>query len=233
MAFPLHSRLTRRSALQLVGAAGLTVVDLPAAGARIWFVDEALFRADADLRGLWVLKGEPALVESSSPSLKEKVIYDSAVCLETGEVEEMEVDGTCTAATSVAFLRQLRVKHPEPLIIIWDNGPAHRGEPLRSNLATPGLNVRLVPLPGYSPDYNADEAIWNWIREEVTANTCLRTKAQVREHVGAFLHGLRARAEDVKRRCRTVLQAQANALAMTTTELLQAPQHVDPTLALV
>src|SRR5205807_5702769 len=30
MAFPLHSRLTRRSALQLVGATGLTVVGLPA-----------------------------------------------------------------------------------------------------------------------------------------------------------------------------------------------------------
>src|SRR5437763_7946659 len=29
MAFPLHSRLTRRSALQLVGATGLTVVGLP------------------------------------------------------------------------------------------------------------------------------------------------------------------------------------------------------------
>ena len=29
--------------------------------------DEAHFRADAELRGKWVLKGEPALVESTSP----------------------------------------------------------------------------------------------------------------------------------------------------------------------
>ena len=28
-------------------------------GAKIFFVDEAHFRADADLRGKWVLKGEP------------------------------------------------------------------------------------------------------------------------------------------------------------------------------
>src|SRR5919205_3714281 len=86
-------------------------------------------------------------------------------------------------------------------------------------------------LPGYSPAYNADEAIWDWISEDVTANTCLGTKAQVREHAGTFLHGLRARAEDVKRRCRTVLQAQADGLAMTTTELFQEPQDVDLTLA--
>ena len=35
-------------------------------GAKIFFADEAHFRADADLRGKWVLKGEPALVDSTS-----------------------------------------------------------------------------------------------------------------------------------------------------------------------
>ena len=35
--------------------------------AKIFFADEAHFRADAELRGKWVLRGEPALVDSSSP----------------------------------------------------------------------------------------------------------------------------------------------------------------------
>ena len=35
--------------------------------ARIFFADEAHFRADAELRGKWVLKGKPALVDSNSP----------------------------------------------------------------------------------------------------------------------------------------------------------------------
>ena len=30
-------------------------------GARIFFADEAHFRADAELRGQWVLKGKPAV----------------------------------------------------------------------------------------------------------------------------------------------------------------------------
>ena len=38
-------------------------------GARIFFADEAHFRADAELRGKWVLKGKPALVDSTSLSL--------------------------------------------------------------------------------------------------------------------------------------------------------------------
>jgi transposase len=204
-----------------------------ASGATIFFVDEAHFYADADLRGKWVLTGEPALVDSTSPRWGEKASYYSAVCLETGEVEVMELDGNSNAETSAAFLRRLRANHPGPLIVIWDNGPAHGGDALRAYLATPNLHLRLVRLPGYSPDFNADEAIWGWVREEVTANTCFGTKDKVREAVDRFFHTLPARAQEVKRRCRTVLQARADALGPVAAAILQGPQHVDPTLALV
>ena len=46
------------------------------------------------------------------------------------------------------------------LNVIWDNAPAHRREALREYLRTADLNLRLVNLPGYSPDFKADEAIW-------------------------------------------------------------------------
>ena len=55
-------------------------------GAKIFFVDEAHFRADVELRAKWVLRGQPALVDTSSPRFGEKATYYSAVCLETGEV---------------------------------------------------------------------------------------------------------------------------------------------------
>ena len=177
--------------------------------ARILFADEAHFRADAELRGKWVLRGEPALVDSTSPRYGEKASYYSAVCLETGEVDWMELDGNSNSGTSVAFLRQLRERHSGPLNVIWDNAPAHRGEAMREYLRTPGLGIRLVNLPGYSPDFNADEAIWGWAREEATGNLCLGSKEAVEERVGKFLSGLTTRKDEVKRRCRTVLQSRA------------------------
>jgi transposase len=202
-------------------------------GAKIFFVDEAHFYADVDLRGKWVLKGEPALVDSTSPRYGEKASYYSAVCLETGEVEAMELDGNSCAETSVAFLRQLRAHHAEPLIIIWDNGPAHGGDALRAYLATPDLRLRLVRLPAYSPDFNPDEAIWGWIREEVTANTCFGTRAKVQQHVGQFFRDVTHRTDEVKRRCRRTLQEQADTLAPIIADILHQPHHVDPTVALV
>ena len=103
-------------------------------------------------------------MDSSSPRYGEKASYYSAVCLETGEVEWMELDGNSNSGTSAACLEQLREGHTEPLTVIWDNAPAHRGEAVREFLQTPGLELRLVNLPGYSPDFNADEAVWGWAR---------------------------------------------------------------------
>ena len=155
-------------------------------GVKIFCADEAHFQADADLRGKWALKGETALVDTTSPRRGEKVSYYSAVCLEIGEVAVMELEGNSNSATSTAFLQQLRARHTEPLTVIWDNSPAHRGDALRTYRTTPGLRLRLVNLPSYSPECNADEAIWGWVRQEATANLCLGTPAAVRERVGGF-----------------------------------------------
>ena len=202
-------------------------------GAKIFFADEAHFRADAELRGKWVLRGEPALVESTSPRYGEKASYYSAVCLETGEVEWMELEGNSNSGTSAAFLEQLRDRHPGSLRVIWDNAPAHRGEAVREYLRTPGLNLRLVNLPGYSPDFNADEAIWGWVREEATGNLCLGTKATVQQRVGNFLQGLDSRKDEVRRRCRTILQSKAKELLQDSRPGSRKPANAHPTLALV
>ena len=202
-------------------------------GGKIFFADEAHFRADAELRGKWVLKGTPALVDSTSPRYGEKASYYSAVCLETGEVEWMELEGNSNSGTSAAFLEQLRQRHSGQLNVIWDNAPAHRGEAVREYLRTPGLELRLVNLPGYSPDFNGDEAIWGWAREEATGNLCLGSRAKVQERVGSFLAGLASRSGEVKRRCRTVLQSRAEALLPDSQPDSRRPANAHPTLTLV
>ena len=88
------------------------------------------------------------------------------------------------------------------------------------------LHLRLVRLPAYSPVYYADKAVWGGIREEVTAHTCFGTAARIRATVDTFSHGVANGAAEVKQRCRTILQASAEALD----ESLQAC-HADPVAA--
>jgi len=199
-------------------------------GARVFFVDEAHFRADVHLHCQWVLRGEPALVDSSSPSMGAKATYYSAVCLETGEVHAMAIDGNTNAATTVDFLKSLREMFSGPLIVIWDNGPAHRGEAIRTYLETPDLHLRLIALPPYSPDFNPDEAIWQWVRAEVTANTCFGTAEKVREKVDAFFASLVHRIAEVKQRCQRELQGLAERLVVETCPLNLMVSNVDFTL---
>ena len=70
-------------------------------------------------------------------------------------------------------------------------------------------------LPAYSLGFNADAAFWGWAREEATGNLCLGTKSAAQERVNSFLAGLSNCREEVKRRCRTVLQSRAEALRQT------------------
>ena len=100
----------------------------------------------------------------------------------------------------------------------------HRGEAVREYLRTPGLGLRLVNLPGYSPDGGADEAIWGWAREEATGNLCLGTKALVKERVGK---------DEVKGRCRTVLQSKAEGFLRESQPNHRCIVNAHPTLALV
>ena len=154
-----------------------------------------------------MLKGEPALVGSTSLRRGEKASYYSPVCLETEEVEGMEVEGNSNGESSVAFLIRLREGHAGPWKVTWDNAPSHRGQALREYLPTPGLELGLVNLPGYSPDFNADEAIWGWTREAAAGNLCLGSREVVQEQMNTFLAGLASLKDEVKRRCWTVLRS--------------------------
>ncbi|MBI4496415.1 MAG: transposase [Chloroflexi bacterium] len=152
-------------------------------GAKPCCADEAHTSAAADLRGKWVFKGQPALAAATRPRYGEPASSSAAVCLETGAVAGMPLPGNSTAQTATACLPQLRAQHAEPLVGFWDNAPAHGGEAIRAD-----LRRRLVRWPASNPDCNADQAIGDGVREEVTAHTCLGTAAKVREHAGCLLH---------------------------------------------
>ena len=58
-----------------------------------------------------------------------------------------------------------------------------------------GLGLGLVIPPGYCQGFNADEAVWGWVKEEATGNPCLGSEAAVQERVNSFLTGLVNRKE--------------------------------------
>ena len=86
-------------------------------------------------------------------------------------------------------------------------------------------------LPGYSPDFNGDEAIWGCERgghwKSVSGDQGLGARGS------NFLAGLASRGNEVRRRCRTVLQSRAEALLPNSQPDSPPQANAHPTLALV
>jgi len=82
-------------------------------------------------------------------------------------------------------LRRLRAEFPDgKLVLIWDGAPYHRATAVRAAAAE--LGIELAPLPGYSPDLMPVEALWRWLREDVTYHHCHPTAEDLIRRVKAF-----------------------------------------------
>jgi len=67
------------------------------------------------------------------------------------------------------FLRELLRHLRGKVIVVWDNGPVHKGEPIRRVLQNyPRLSVEW--LPPYAPELNPVEQLWNHIKYNELAN---------------------------------------------------------------
>jgi Winged helix-turn helix len=71
--------------------------------------------------------------------------------------------------------------HNEGEVRLW---PHARAKAVRE--AAAALQIGLVPLPGYSPGFMPVEALWRWLREDVTYHHCHRTTEDPSRRVAAF-----------------------------------------------
>jgi len=76
----------------------------------------------------------------------------------------------------VRFLRVLLRKIQGKLLVILvtgDGSPIHRGQPVKDFLrAGAAKRLHLEQLPGYAPDLNPDEGIWNELKRVELGNCC-------------------------------------------------------------
>ena len=99
-----------------------------------------------------------------------------------GELFLMAQERALNSADVARFLRHLLEILPEPLLVIWDGGPIHRGQPVKDLLAEVGRDRLLVErLPAYAPELNPDEGIWNYLKRVELRNTCCPSLRHLRE----------------------------------------------------
>jgi transposase len=111
------------------------------------------------------------------------------------QVREQNYD----SAAVVGFLRGLLRKIPGKLVVIWDGSPIHRGQAVKDFLKRGATKrLHLEPLPGYAPDLNPDEGIWNYLKRVELANACCTDLADLRTHLIRARERLRHKREVIR-----------------------------------
>ncbi len=92
----------------------------------------------------------------------------------------------------VVFLRHLLRQIPGPLLVVWDGAPIHRAQPVKDFLAQgAAARLKLEQLPGYAPELNPDEGIWNYLKHVELRNLCCADLAELRLELGLAVKRLR------------------------------------------
>jgi transposase len=158
------------------------------------FIDEAHVHQDADLGHTWSRVGQRYYVSSTSPGLARVSFFgayvynDAKVCIWPAT----RANGT----TTIEFLECLRDAHPNDRIrIVWDGASYHRAEDVLE--CAEELGIKVTRLPSYSPDFMPVEALWRWMREDVTYNHCHATASELIAGVARFEDDTNADPESI------------------------------------
>jgi transposase len=148
------------------------------------YVDEAHIHQDADLGYGWAERGQRRWIASSSPGLSARVSFYGLYLYNEGQVRLWPYR-RANGEHTIDVLRRLRAEMPErTLIVLWDGAPYHRAKVVREVAST--LGITLMPLPGYSPDLMPVEALWRWLREDVTYHHCHASTEDLTRRVAHF-----------------------------------------------
>jgi transposase len=153
-------------------------------GADIFFLDEAGLRSDAPLQRTWGAKGQTPVVATSGQ--RQSVSAISAVNM-LGAFWYNVYTGRLNATQFIAFLKDFLRYRRRPVFLVVDRHPAHIAKIVAEYVQLLGGRLELHFLPGYAPDLNPDEFVWNHLRQKGVSKTPLRQNESLRARVEADL----------------------------------------------
>jgi len=165
-------------------------------GRLIVYIDEAAFNLLCAVAKTWSLKGETPLLETGCRYQPLSVI--SAVT-EEGDFYYSLQQQAFTAPDVVDFLRFLILQIDLPLLIIWDNASIHRAQAVKDFLRQENQGrIFLQAQPPYSPQLNADEPVWNWLKYHRLKNFCCKTLTELCSQINSLTRFLQSQPDLIR-----------------------------------
>jgi len=156
-------------------------------GAEIYFADEAGVRSDHHAGTTWAKVGVTPVAESTGARFGFNLI--SAVS-PRGSLRFMVVEGSVNAGVFVRFLERLLVGAKGPVYVVADGHPSHKAKKVRQWIEATEGKLKLFLLPGYSPELNPDELVWNSLKNHGLGRKAHATKEEMKRDAIAYMRKL-------------------------------------------
>ena len=159
-------------------------------GAKIFFLDEAGVRSDQVLGRTWGIRGQTPEVPTSGK--RQSVSAISAVNA-LGEFWFAMYTQRLNATGFIELLGKFMHRRKRPVFLVLDGHPAHIAQSVARYVQRLKGRLELHFLPGYAPELNPDEFVWNHLKRQGVSKKPLRRNESLRERVHADLSEIQSR----------------------------------------
>lgn len=158
-------------------------------------IDESGLLMAPLVRRSWAPRGHPPELRQKGRH-REKVSVAAALWLSphlgrAGLVYRTLANGYFASAQMAEFVSSLSREAGRPVVVVWDGGTMHKGDPMRAMLRRRRGRVRLERLPPYAPMLNPVEAMWGWLKYSRLNNYAPASAAELDRRVAAELAAVR------------------------------------------
>jgi transposase len=140
-------------------------------GAYLVFVDESGFMLMGTVARTWAPRGNTPQIRYRYRHNKISVISGLSVSPRSQRIGlyYQFQDHNLRRSDVCRFLDDLLRHLRGPIIVVWDNGKIHKGDEIREFLENhPRLHLEY--FPGYAPELNPDEGVWNQAKRALANN---------------------------------------------------------------
>ena len=159
-------------------------------GAKIFFLDEAGVRSDQVLGRTWGLRGETPEVPTSGK--RQSVSAISAVNA-LGEFWFEIYTERLNATKFIELLTHFMRRRKSAVFLVLDGHPAHIAKSVARYVQSLKGRLELHFLPGYAPELNPDEFVWNHLKRQGVSKKPLLRNESLRQRVDADLRDIQTR----------------------------------------
>lgn len=139
------------------------------------------------VRRTWAWRGHPPELEQQGKH-RQKVSLAAALWLPSegnriGLFFETVLDAYFNNEQIAGFLEDMMREIPHRIVLVWDRGQMHHGDPIRDQVARFQPRLSLEELPSYAPMLNPLECVFSWLKYSRLCNFAPRNTHELNDAI--------------------------------------------------